>query len=306
MFCFDLAMVVRGLASAARLELITPDPALIDRYGRAASAPDRSRRIVRRLRGSSSEYGAAGSLVDTPGRLPRKGRGGHRHRERVLPGIDPAVRASAEATYAASLAWTVESPHDDVHALLYAFEGILSLPGHPQFQSVLPRVAAQFSALLAEALALGFVPESRQRAAAPEAPHRLDVLAQTVRVGHLLSRHLPQQPPDRIGLARLQQMLVQHVRPDGALPFSMQSDRAQSNVWAAMFAEQALGFVPHSGDGRSPRSSGRCSRDGGLRTVRQRLLGASISMGVDPWLSGVAAGSSGFGSHPSLSGADCR
>ena len=250
-FCFDLAMVLRGVASAARLQLIVPDASVIAGVTRQllrlvgadgifdACVPDDDKIPLPRRwstsRGPFLAKAAAGILTASAS----------------LRSLDDTVRQSATATFVASLRWAVESPHDDVHALLYTFEGILCFPQHPQFQTVLPQLASQFDSLLADARELGHVPESRRDATASAGPERLDILAQTIRVGHLLWAHRPQQPPDRIGLARLQQMLVQHVRRDGAVPFAVESRPTQYNVWAAMFAEQALGFVPRIDDPRS-------------------------------------------------------
>lgn len=250
-FCFDLAMVLRGVASAARLQLIVPDPTVIagvtrqlgrlvgaDGILNACVAHDPNTTLPRRWstsRGGFLAKAAAGIVAATSS----------------LRGIDDTICQSAGATYAASLRWAVESPHDDVHALLYTFEGVLCLPQHAQFHTVLPQLAAQFDSLLEDARALGRVPESLRDATATAGPERLDILAQTIRVGHLLQAHRPQRPPDRIGLARLQQILVEHVRRDGAVPFAVESHPTQYNVWAAMFAEQALGFVPRVDDPRS-------------------------------------------------------
>jgi len=117
--------------------------------------------------------------------------------------------------------------------------------------SLTPQLASQFDSLLADARGSGRIPESRQQATASTGPERLDILAQMIRVGHLLQAHRPQRPPDRIGLARLQQILVQNVRHNGAVPFAVESRPTQYNTWAAMFAEQALGFVPRDDDPRS-------------------------------------------------------
>ena len=247
-FCFDLAMVLRGIASAARLQLIVPNPAVIAGLTRQ----------LQRLVGADGIFDACvphGDDVTLPRRWSTR-RGGFLAKAAAgimsagdcLPGIDADIRRAAAATFAASLRWAAESPHDDVHPLLYTFEGILSLPRHPQFQTVLPEISAQFDGLLADTRALGRVPESRRCTTAITGPERLDILAQTIRVGHLLQAHRPQQPPDRIGLARLQQILVQNVRPGGAVPFAIGLQPIQYNVWAAMFAEQALGFVPRADD----------------------------------------------------------
>jgi hypothetical protein len=246
-FFFDVAMVVRGHASAGRTQLVAPELGLVgklneqlsrliglDRLFDACRTHEEQATLPLRWstrRGGFLAKAAAGVIAGAP----------------ALPGIDEAVRHSADLTYAASLRWAVETPHDEVHPLLYTFEGILSLPQHPQFKAVLPELAEQFSGLLADTRGMDWVPESRRHAHASDVPKRLDVVAQTIRIGHLLSMHRPQQPPDRIALARLQQMLIRHVRLNGAVPFAVQSPPSQSNVWAAMFAEQALGFVPRDG-----------------------------------------------------------
>jgi hypothetical protein len=250
-FCFDLAMVLRGVASAARLGLIVPDPAVVAGVMRQ----------LRRLVGSDGLLNACVPHEPTT-TLPQRwstSRGGFLAKAAAgvlvasssLPDVDETVRRSADATYAASLRWAVESPHDDVHPLLYTFEGILALPQHAQFETILPQLASQFDSLLADAKALGRIPESRQRMTASTGPERLDILAQMIRVGHLLQAHRPQRPPDRLGLARFQQILVQNVRRNGAVPFAVESRPTQYNTWAAMFAEQALGFVPRDDDPRS-------------------------------------------------------
>ena len=69
------------------------------------------------------------------------------------------------------------------------------------------------------------------------------MIAQTLRIGYLLHAHRPQQPPDRVALARLRQALARQVRATGAVAFALEPDPAQWNVWAAMFADQALAFA---------------------------------------------------------------
>jgi hypothetical protein len=64
------------------------------------------------------------------------------------------------------------------------------------------------------------------------------VAAQALRIGHLLGCHRPTAPPDRVGLSRMRRVLVQHIRPYGAVPFA--TGAADDSVWATMFAEQAL------------------------------------------------------------------
>ena len=127
--------------------------------------------------------------------------------------------------------------------MLYTLEGALSLPQHPGFSAVLPALAAQFDALLAAAGALGRVPEALAPGRSTSGPERIDIVAQALRVGHLLRLHRPERPPDRVGLERLCDLLVARIEPDGAVPFDATQRPIQRNVWAAMFAEQALGFL---------------------------------------------------------------
>ena len=117
-FCFDLAMVLRGVASAARLQLIVPDAAVIAGVTRQlhrlvgadgifdACVPDDDKIPLPRRwstsRGAFLAKAAAGILTASAS----------------LRGLDDTVRQSAAATFVASLRWAVESPHDDVHALL--------------------------------------------------------------------------------------------------------------------------------------------------------------------------------------------
>ena len=79
-------------------------------------------------------------------------------------------------------------------------------------------------------------------------PARVDVMAQALRVGYLLGAHRPQQPPDRVGLARVRQALVRQVRAHGGVAFARSAAPAQSNVWATMFADQALAFASAARD----------------------------------------------------------
>ena len=73
-------------------------------------------------------------------------------------------------------------------------------------------------------------------------------MAQALRIGYLLSAHRPQQPPDRVALARLRQALTRQIRPSGSVAFARGADAAQSNVWATMFADQALAFAAPTRD----------------------------------------------------------
>ncbi len=255
-FCFDLAMVLRGVGTAVRMQLIEPDAVVV--AGVCAQ--------LESLIGADGLFEACvtqpGCAAPPPrwstqrGAFLAKAAAGILSAAAALPGVPETVRSTAARTTSASLRWAIESPHDDVHALLYTFEGILSLPDD-EILPVLPEITAQFDALLEDARMLGRVPESRRQGAAMDRPERLDVLAQTIRIGHLLGARGPRTAPDRLGLARLRQILVAHIRPDGAVPFAAPPYPAVRNVWAAMFAEQALAFTARADDPPSVGDLGR-------------------------------------------------
>jgi hypothetical protein len=239
LFCFDVAMVLRGVAAAARERILVADAAVIARLVA----------LLRALVQADGEFaacvprGGAGALParwsTRRGPFLAKAAAGVLRAAREVTGVPPDVVAAAEATHAASTEALVEEPHTDVHPLLYAFEGVLSLPEHPRFAALLPAVAAQFEALLETARKIGHVPESL---ASPDEStlERCDAMAQTVRVGHLLACHCPASPLDRVGLSRIARALARRIRPHGALPFASGAATGDDNVWATMFAEQAL------------------------------------------------------------------
>jgi hypothetical protein len=241
LFCFDLAMVLRGLAAAGRAGLLAPDGAVVDGVCRALT----------RLVGHDGAFdacvsnGPGGPIPDRwstrRGPFLAKAAAGVIRAADVLD-IPCDLRTAAEQTFAASLHLLAREPHRETHPLLYAFEGALDLPQHPRFQAALPAIAAQFDILLAHASHDAHLPETLASASG-NGPARVDVMAQTLRVGYLLAAHRPQQPPDRVGLARLRQSLARHVRPGSGVAFARSAAPAQANVWATMFADQALAFA---------------------------------------------------------------
>lgn len=240
-FCFDLAMVLRGLAAAARARLLVADAAVVTGISRQ----------LERLIAADGLFEACVTHVagDTlPERWSTR-RGGFLAKAaagiitatRTLSGIPASVERAATATFAASLGWTFETPHAEAHPLLYAFEGIMALPREARFADSLQAVAEQFDTLLAHANADGHIPESLT--AATSGPARVDVIAQTLRIGYLLHAHRPQQPPDRVALARLRHVLARQVHATGAVGFTLETEPTQWKVWSAMFADQALAFA---------------------------------------------------------------
>lgn len=242
-FCFDLAMVVRGLAAAAEGGLLDPDPEIVAGLSNALA----------RMIAADGKFDAFGPAdADMPARWSTR-RGGFLAKAAAgvasaatLPGMAPRVVAAAEATWLASVASAFDAPHDELHPQLYAFEGILSRPGHPRTALALPRMAAAFDALLALRTRRGALPECRRGHAAGTGPERIDVIAQTLRVGYLLQRNFPAWTPDRVALARLRHQLRKQVRADGSLPFAIDAPTPISNVWAAMFADQAIAMAYQS------------------------------------------------------------
>ncbi len=254
-FCFDVAMVARGLAAAADAGLLDPDPAVVAGLSNALEA-------MIAADGLFDAFAPLAAAATLPERWSTR-RGGFLAKAgagvaaaAALPGMAPRVVAAAEATWLASVDSAFATPHDELHPQLYAFEGILSRPQHPRTIAALPRLAAAFDVLLALRTRRGALPESRRTHGPDAGPERIDVIAQTLRVGYLLQRSFPQWMPDRVALARLRHLLRGQVRADGSVPFAIDARTPVSNVWAAMFADQAIamayGSPPLDGNATDP------------------------------------------------------
>lgn len=239
-FCFDVAMVLRGLAAAAAAGLLTPDRAVVggvvaqlqrlvasDGLFAACVPNQRHAQLPQRWstrRGPFLAKAAAGVIVAA----------------RTLTDVPlPLVRAS-HATFDACLDWFVDTPHDDVHPMLYACEGMLSLPEHPRFAAMLPAMGQVVDRLLHLAGPDGALPEAHSRRAPAANPARVDILAQLLRAGLLVGAHRPQDQPDRLALTRLRHALERQMLPEGAFRFALHDEASPLNVWATMFSDQAL------------------------------------------------------------------
>ncbi len=255
-FCFDLAMVLRGLGAAVEAGLLVPAPRVSS--GVAAA--------LERLIAADGMFDACGAAA--PGRtLPVRWstqRGGFLAKAAAgviaaghLPGVSPSLVDAAEATWRASLDAALHSPHDELHPQLYAFEGILCRPQHPTTMAALPKIAAAVDALLDLQRHGGAtdatLPERRSAAAMDDQPARVDVLAQALRIACLLQQWMPAWVPDRAALKQIRELLAARVRTDGSLPFALNEAVPVSNVWATMFADQALALAsrPHAADDRA-------------------------------------------------------
>jgi hypothetical protein len=239
-------MVLRGLAASGRAGLLSPEPAVVDGVCRLLS------RLV------ASDGALEACVPNGPGDpLPdrwstrrgpflAKAAAGILRASEVLD-VPGGLRAAADRTFSNTLSLLAREPHRETHPLLYTFEGVLDMPRHPRFHDALPSISAQFDMLLAYANHDSHLPETLCSASG-NGPARIDVMAQTLRVGYLLAAHRPQQPPDRVGLARLRQSLSRQVRPGNGVAFARSAAPAQANVWATMFADQALAFAAPSRD----------------------------------------------------------
>jgi hypothetical protein len=235
LFCFDLAMVLRGVASASAIGIIEPDPVLIERlFGQLS-----------RLIAADGEFMVcvAQSGASLPDRWSTR-RGGFLAKAaaavlmaaRLLPQVPATLRAAAEATLAASIRGAIKSPHDQAHPQLYAVEGALMLASHPAVALVLPQFARQIDELVSSSTVRGALTEP----SATRGAERLDVVAQILRAAYLLWALVPEWSPDPWALAVMQQFLVRQTTLEGGAPFNAEPAAPQCCVWAAMFAEQAL------------------------------------------------------------------
>ncbi len=246
LFFFDVAMVARGLASAAATRLLAPDPGVVGGVSRLLASLIDADGLFAACRAHDARVALPDRWSTRRGAFLAKAAAGVVTAARSLPGIAAPVTAAAHATFAAAVDWTLAHPHPEAHPRLYACEGLMALPEHPRFRDALPAVGAQLSALLAQAGPDGRLPETL---GAPDAgPARVDVLAQALRIGTLLAAHAPGHAPAPAALGRVHDLLARQVRPSGAVVFAVDAPAAACNVWAAMFADQALAFVAHRMD----------------------------------------------------------
>lgn len=239
LFCFDLAMVLRGLASAVATGLVMPDPAVL----RGVSE------LLTRCIGAD---GAFDAVVPLPGRRPLPVRWSTRRgafltkaatgvlRAATKIDVEARLRDAAQRTQAQSIAALDATPHAEAHPLLYACEGILDFPDHPSFAPALPLVSRRLGDVLARVDEAGYVPESLAPGAT--GPERIDVIAQVLRVVRLCRVH-GMAVPGPGALQRAEAALRRHVHGDGGVSFSRASPGSQRNCWAAMFADQALSYA---------------------------------------------------------------
>ncbi|HWZ70478.1 MAG TPA: hypothetical protein VN326_03235 [Casimicrobiaceae bacterium] len=243
LFFFDVAMVLRGLAGAARLGLIETDPRLVERISE----------LLWRLVAADGMFDACvATRVDATlpdrwstrrGPFLSKAAGGVLIAAAQFSSLPRALAKAADASFAAALESMSAESQNETHALLYGIEGALSLPHHPAAVAAMPHMVRQLRDLLQRSAQLGHMPELL----AGTGRVRLDIVAQAIRAAAFLlpqwSTELPTENVDQMA-----QVLVHYIDPDLGIPFSPNAPPHQYNVWTAMFAEQAL-FAAECGPG---------------------------------------------------------
>ncbi|MDQ6619341.1 MAG: hypothetical protein M3Z31_06535 [Pseudomonadota bacterium] len=239
-FTFDVAMALRGLGSAVAARLTEADPVVVVGLCRE----------LERTIGDDGVFDACDAPgVPVPDRWSTrrggflaKAAGGIIRAAQQLPALRPRVADAARRTFDHALQWAVDTPHDEAHPLLYTLEGIVGLPEHPRTREAMNVVQLQLQMLLDRYAATGRVPERQSDARSVE---RTDVLAQTIRIANAL--HVEVE-----AIAPLRERLAGAVRADGSLPFALNDHASPANVWASMFASQAL-LTSSSGNAADPR-----------------------------------------------------
>ena len=227
LFFFDLAMVLRGLAGAARVGLIETDPRLVERISE----------LLWRLVADDGMFDACvATHVDAAlpdrwstrrGPFLSKAAGGVLIAAAQFSSLPGALAEAADATFAGALESMSAESQSETHAMLYGIEGALSLPDHPAAVTAIPHMVRQLRDLLQRSAQLGHMPELL----AGTGRVRLDIVAQAIRAAAFL---LPEN------VDQMAQMLVHYIDPELGIPFSPSAPPRQYNVWTAMFAEQAL------------------------------------------------------------------
>jgi len=231
LFFFDLAMVLRGLASAARLGLIETDPRLVARISE----------LLGRLVADDGTFDACtATRIDAAlpdrwstrrGPFLSKAAGGVLIAAAQFSALPGALTEAADATFVAALESMSVQSHSETHALVYSIEGALSLPEHPVSVAAMPHMVRQLRNLLERSAQLGHTPELLEGTGRV----RLDIVAQAIRASAFLLPELPTEHVDQMA-----QALVHYTDPRLGIPFSPEALPRQYNVWTAMFAEQAL------------------------------------------------------------------
>ncbi len=234
-FCFDLGMLSNGVVSALQEGLardVKQHDAVLDSLNHVIAGLDKH----------AGPDGLQAALPLSVHELPERWstRGGaflakpavrilHSARLRPLPDeLDHACQREIERCTAISA--LAERP-SLLHPLLYAAEGLAWAA---------PERAADIAAMLNHGLDLadadGRLPEDAEGDTGP----RNDVAAQALRLGVWLRVHAPEHAPDPPVMERLAALVASEIRADGSIPFRPHGGAGDTNIWCALFAEQAL------------------------------------------------------------------
>ena len=227
-FCFDLAMLVGGLAKAEARGLIEVPESLWSRFGaslaqfsdgaRITALPVHADRNPLPMRWSTTNgpflAKAASRILLTPTRAKMPTRVLHCAQGTLTHISDLACDARVEM----------------LHPTLYAIEGIIC------GDAARKDAAARWLARVLE-----FDPGDGQLPEAPDSTvPRSDVIAQALRLSVWLRAHHIDAAPRDTAIDSLAIALMARVRADGSIAFRPDSERPQINSWCAMFAQQAL------------------------------------------------------------------
>lgn len=245
-FCFDFGMLINGVVSAMQQGLARD----IEQHDAVLDSLDH---VIASLQRHARPDGLQAALPLTDHELPERWstRGGaflakpavrilHSARLRPLPDeLDHACQREIErCTAEAALA---ERP-SLLHPLLYAAEGLAWAA---------PERAADIAAMLNHGLDLadadGRLPEDAEGDTGP----RNDVAAQALRLGVWLRVHAPEHAPDPGLMERLAALVAAEIRADGSIPFRPHGGAGDTNIWCALFAEQALRWWINVRDGKA-------------------------------------------------------
>ncbi len=227
-FFFDLAMLLRGIDAADEAGVAAPSHVLRATLHEQLShfARDGSLRAAIQLRGTHT-LPTRWSTLGGPFLVKASSRVAYGERHRALPS------ALALACENDSARWAPRAGSIDLgmlHPTLYFAEGLLLSR---------PDRADAIAQLLQRCLALMHADGSLPETADGSTRVRNDILAQALRVGLLLREAKTPGAPTQAALDSLAATLLERIGDGEFLTFN--TDTAdQANVWATMFAEQAL------------------------------------------------------------------
>ncbi len=241
LFAFDLAIILRGLATAeARWPGLVP-ARVSKRYAASlARIVENGKLASHRLRQGASAANIPVKWSTTPGVHHVKAAAALAGSGR--PGMTAIVKATLRDE-AALFAREGQARMRELHPFLYFVEGWLTLWGQTQDPQALAQAGRAFGMVLVQIDP--WSGEAPPVANARDAVTRSDVLAQALRAGLVLEA--AGQLSDEVGelwrprRQALQAALLHRIAPEGGIIFDAVG--GHRNAWASMFAWQALRFL---------------------------------------------------------------